>query len=216
MKSALMIWGGWDGHEPKQCVEAVAPALEAEGFELEISNTLDALCDAEKLKSVHLIVPCWTMGEMTGEQSGGLFDAIRRGVGLGGWHGGAGDAFRSDCGYQFMVGGQFVDHPGGSIDYTVHITQPDHPIVAGIADFQVTSEQYYMHVDPSNDVLATTRVTGEHIPWVEPFDMPVLWTRRYGEGKVFYSSLGHCAQEFHDVPEILETIKRGLAWAGRD
>ncbi|HOZ49493.1 MAG TPA: ThuA domain-containing protein [Candidatus Hydrogenedentes bacterium] len=214
MKSALMVWGGWDGHEPKQCVERLAPVLEAEGFDVEIADTMDVYLDEDKMKSLSLVSPCWTMGEITREQSQGLLGAIRSGVGIAGWHGGMCDAFRNNTEYQFMTGGQWVEHPGGIIDYEVNIVKPADPIVAGLQDFRMHSEQYYLHVDPSNEVLATT-VAGEHpYPWIAGCVMPVVWKRRYGAGRVFYSSLGHVAADF-DVAECLEIMKRGMVWASR-
>ncbi len=215
MKSALFVWGGWEGHEPKQCVDVVAPQLEAAGFEVEISDTLDAYLDEDKMRSLSLVVPLWTMGEITGDQSQGLLGAVKSGVGIAGWHGGMADSFRQETEYQFMVGGQWVAHPGGMVDYTVNITKPDDPIVAGISDFKMHSEQYYMHVDPSNEVLATTTVGADPYPWIEGCVMPVVWKRMYGEGRVFYSSLGHAAEEF-GVPELMEITKRGMVWASRD
>lgn len=213
MKRALMVWGGWDGHEPKQCVEAVAPVLQANGFETIISDTMDSYTDADLMASIDLVVPCWTMGEISGEQSNGLLQAIKGGVGIAGWHGGMGDSFRMNTGYQFMVGGQWVEHPGGIIDYTVNITSDD-PIVAGLSDFRMHSEQYYMHVDPGNEVLATTTVSGDTYPWVAGTVMPAVWKRMYGAGKVFYMSLGHVASDFQ-VPEVMEIIKRGAIWAAK-
>ncbi|MDH7480700.1 MAG: ThuA domain-containing protein [Armatimonadota bacterium] len=214
MKKALMVWGGWDGHEPKQCVDIVAPVLEANGFSVEISNTMDSYLDEEKMRSLSLVVPCWTMGQITPEQEKGLLNAIKSGVGIAGWHGGMGDSFRSNTAYQFMVGGQWVEHPGGIVDYVVNITKPEDPIVKGLDDFKMKSEQYYMHVDPSNEVLATTTFGGEHYPWIAGCVMPVVWKRKYGEGRVFYMSLGHVAKDF-EVPEVLEIIKRGAIWAAR-
>ena len=214
MKSALMVWGGWEGHEPKQCVDVVAPVLQENGFEVEISDTMDVYLDEAKMQSLNLVVPVWTMGQITGEQAGGLLSAVKSGVGIAGWHGGMGDSFRNNTGYQFMVGGQWVEHPGGIIDYEVSITKPDDPIVAGLSDFEMQSEQYYMHVDPSNEVLATTTVGGETYPWIEGCVMPVVWKRMYGEGRVFYMSLGHIAKDF-EVPEVLEIIRRGALWAAK-
>ncbi len=214
MKSVLMVWGGWDGHEPKQCVDKVAPALESEGFQVEISDTMDSYLDEEKMKSLSLVVPCWTMGELTSDQEKGLLAAVKSGVGIAGWHGGMCDSFRNSTGYQFMTGGNWVEHPGGIIDYTVNITKPEDPIVAGISGFQMTSECYYLHTDPSNEVLATTTFTGDAYPWVEGCVMPVVWKRTYGAGRVFYSSLGHVATDF-DVPECIEIMKRGALWAAR-
>lgn len=214
MKSALMVWGGWDGHEPKQCVEVFAPILEAEGFAVEISDSMDVYTDADKMKALSLVVPCWTMGEISKEQEGGLLDAVRGGVGIAGWHGGMCDSFRNHTGYQFMTGGQWVEHPGGIIDYEVNIVKPQDPIVAGLQDFKMHSEQYYLHVDPSNEVLATTIAGANPYPWIAGCVMPVVWKRMFGEGRVFYSSLGHVAKDF-DGYECREIMKRGMLWASR-
>ena len=212
MKSALFVWGGWDGHEPKQCTDAVAPAVEAAGFKVDIADTLDAYLDTEKLQTYNVIIPIWTMGEISGDQWSGLSEAVKGGVGVAGWHGGMGDAFRNNTDYQFMVGGQWVAHPGGCVEYEVNIKRTDDPITQGIKDFKISSEQYYMHVDPSNEVLASTMIKVEHCPWIPRCEMPVLWKRMWEKGRVFYSSLGHCAADF-EVPEVLETIKRGIVWA---
>ena len=216
MKTALMVWGGWEGHEPKQCVDIFAPFLQAQGYEVEISDTLDAYVDQERMQSLSLVVPVWTMGTITREQSAGLLGAIKSGVGLAGWHGGMGDSFRDNTEYQFMVGGQWVAHPGNIIDYEVNIIDNDDPITAGLSDFKMHSEQYYMHVDPSNQVLATTTFSGEQgdAPWIKGCVMPVVWKRTWGEGRVFYSSLGHVAKDF-EVPEAQEVVKRGMLWASR-
>ena len=162
-----------------------------------------------------LIVPVWTMARISREQEAGLLKAIRAGAGCAGWHGGMGDSFRDNVEYQFMVGGQFICHPGGIIDYQVRIVSDD-PIVTGLRDFPMRSEQYFMHVDPSNEVLATTTFQGAHwgIDWVKGVTMPVAWKKRYGAGKVFYTSLGHVAADF-DVPEAKEIMRRGCLWAIR-
>lgn len=214
MKSALMVWGGWEGHEPKQCVDIFAPYLDEQGFEVRVANTLDVYLETDYMQSLDLIVPVWTMGEITPDQEKGLLEAVRSGVGIGGWHGGMGDSFRQSVEYQFMVGGQWVAHPGGVIDYEVNIAKPEDPIVNGLSDFKMQSEQYYVHVDPSNEVLATTTFGGEHCYWIEGVVMPAVWKRRYGEGRVFYSSVGHVAKDF-DVPEAREIVERGLLWASR-
>lgn len=215
MKSALMVWGGWEGHEPKQCIDVFAPVLENEGFDVEISDTLDVYLNSGKMEALSLIVQCWTGGQLTPEQESGLLNAIKSGVGMAGWHGGMGDSFRNNCDYQFMVGGQWVQHPGGLVKYTVNIISQNDQITAGLYDFDMESEQYYMHVDPSNDVLATTTFSGEHIPWVEGCVMPVVWKRIYGKGRVFYCSLGHVAADFN-VYEAKELVRRGMIWASKD
>ena len=213
VKSALMVWGGWPGHEPKQCVDIFAPWLESQGYTVEVSDTLDAYLDA-RLGELSLIVPIWTQGTITRLQKKGLLDAVRGGVGVAGWHGGMGDAFRDNVEYQFMVGGQWVAHPGGIIDYAVNIVDYEDPVTAGIRDFRMHSEQYYMHVDPHVKVLATTTFTGEHAPWIEGATVPVAWKKMYGKGRVFYTSLGHVASDF-DVPEAKTIAQRGMLWASR-
>jgi len=212
MPSALMVYGGWDGHEPKQCVDRFAPILQGHGFDVQLADTLDAYLDAERLKALDLIVPVWTMGTITKEQEAGLLEAVKGGVNIAGWHGGMADSFRNNPNYQFMVGGQWVAHPGDVIDYSVAIVRPDDPIMAGLNDFKMHSEQYYLHVDPSNEVLATTTFGGEYAPWIAGTVMPVVWKRRWGEGRVFYCSLGHKAHDF-DVPEARTIVERGMLWA---
>jgi uncharacterized protein len=213
-KSALFVVGGWEGHQPHTSAALFADILRQEGYSVTVSNTLDAYLDVDALKQLNLIVPTWTMDKISKEQAAGLLEAVKSGVGVGGWHGTMGDSFRDNTDYQFMVGGQWVAHPGNIIDYTVQITNNQHPITAGLKDFAMHSEQYYMHVDPSNEVLATTTFSGEHAPWIDGTVMPVVWTRKWSAGKVFYCSLGHVTADF-DVPEAREIVRRGLLWASR-
>ena len=214
MKKALFVCGGWPGHEPEKCAAIFAPFLEENGYEAEISTTLDSYLDDEKMRSLDLIVPIWTMGTITEGQEQGLIGAVQSGVGVAGWHGGMADSFRESINYQFMVGGQWVAHPGNIIDYEVNVIDHDDPITAGLQDFEMHSEQYYMHVDPSNEVLATTTFSGEHTPWIEGAVVPVVWKRQWGRGRVFYSSLGHVAKDF-EVPEAKTIVERGMLWASR-
>ncbi len=209
---ALVVWGGWDGHEPKQCVDIFAPWLRAQGFDVTVSNSLDSYLDAALIGSLSLIVPVWTMGTITREQEQALLGAVEKGCGIAGWHGGMGDSFRQNTDYQYLVGGQWVAHPGGIVDYRVKITRPSDPIVAGLSEFAMHSEQYYMHVDPANEVLATTTFGGDIHPWIKGTVMPVVWKRHYGKGRVFYTSLGHVAADF-SVPEARTIVERGLLWA---
>ena len=213
-KKALFVWGGWEGHEPKQCVDIFAPWLKEQGFDVEISNTLDSYLDAAKLKSLDLIVQAVTQAAITPEQENGLLDAVMGGVGIAGWHGGLADSFRSSVNYEYMIGGQWVAHPGGVIDYEVNIADPMDPITAGLTDFKMHSEQYYMQVDPNNKVLATTRFSGQYDRWIKGVVMPVVWKKPFGKGRVFYTSLGHVASDF-DVPQAREIVKRGILWAAR-
>jgi uncharacterized protein len=214
MREALIVRGGWSGHEPQECGDILAGMLREAGFKVRIEGSTAAFADPA-LKDLSLIVPIMTMSKIEKEELANLTAAVRGGVGLAGYHGGMGDAFRDSPEYQFMCGGQWVAHPGGVIDYRVDITRPDDAVMAGIESFDYRSEQYYMHVDPSNEVLATTRFSGAHAAWIEGVVMPVVWKRRYGNGRVFYSSLGHVAAEFK-VPQMRAIVQRGMLWAAAE
>ncbi len=213
-KKVLIVWGGWEGHEPRQCVDVFAPWLTQQGFDVEISQTLDAYLDAEKMKSLSLIVQAVTMSQLSGRHESGLLQAIRSGVGMAGWHGGMGDSFRNNPEYEYMVGGSWAAHPGGVLDYTVNITNRDDPITRGLSDFAMRSEQYYMLVDPNTEVLATTTYSGQHASWIQGAVMPVVWKKMYGKGRVFYTTLGHVAADFQ-VSQAREIVQRGMLWAAR-
>jgi len=213
VKNALIVWGGWDGHQPEQCAAIVEKILIEDGFSVSKQNKTSAFANPE-LARFDLIVPIYTMGTIADGEAKNLSAAVESGVGLAGYHGGMGDSFRGSTDYQFMTGGQWVAHPGNIISYRVNITDKSDPITAGIDDFDYKSEQYYMHVDPSNQVLATTTFSGEYCSWIKGVQMPVVWKRMHGSGKVFYSSLGHVAAEF-DVPEMATIFRRGMRWATR-
>jgi len=214
MKRALCVWGGWGGHEPEKCIRLFVPFLRDHGYDVTVTNSLDAYCDESALDSTDLIVQSYSEGRLTDDQERGLLRAVARGTGFAGWHGGAAATFQSSRQYHFMIGGQWVAHPGNITDYRVNIVDHHDDVTAGLEDFDMHSEQYYMHVDPSNHVLATTTFGGEVLPWIAGTVMPVVWKRRWGEGKLFYSSLGHVASDF-EVPQAREIMRRGLLWAGR-
>lgn len=216
MKTALIFQGGWQGHEPTLVSERFAGLLERHGVKAEIYDSQECLRDAEKLKTYSLIVPCWTMGTIERELSMNVSDAVASGVGLAGCHGGMCDSFREDVEWQFMTGGQWVAHPGNDgVHYTVNIIPSSSPITEGLSDFDVESEQYYLHYDPSVEVLATTRFPTfdyRHSP-NKPVDMPVAWTKYWGKGRVFYCSLGHHDDVFSKYPTSEVLMERGLCWA---
>ena len=212
-KTALIAWGGWEGHTPERSANIVREMLEKNGFKVTVVNGTAAYADPS-LKDLNLIVPMITMSEIGKEELENLTAAVRGGVGMAGFHGTMCDSFRKETEYQFMTGGQWVSHPGNIIDYTVNITRPDDPVMAGITDFPYHSEQYFMHYDPSNEVLATTTFSGEHLDFINGVVMPVVWKKKYGAGRVFYSALGHTADEF-DVPQMKTIFERGALWAAR-
>jgi uncharacterized protein len=217
-KKALIVQGGWDGHEPKQVSEIFADILRKEGFEVEISDTLDSFIDEEKLMGLNLIVPVWTMGEIKNEQLRPVLNAVAAGVGIAGCHGGMCDSFRNSVEWQFMTGSQWVAHPGNDgVEYEVNIVKSSSStIIENIPDFKVKSEQYYIHIDPAVNVLATTTfpvIEGPHSSNGK-VTVPVVYTKTWGKGKVFYNSLGHHADIF-DIPEAKELMRRGFLWAAK-
>ena len=217
MKKAWIIQGGWIGHEPEKVSARFAKMLRKEGFEVDIFDTLQVMVERrDELNDLDLLVPIWTCGEITHEQSVAAAHAVGKyGVGLAGCHGGMCDAFRFDVEWQFMTGANWVSHPGGDgTKYRVNVKKSSSPLTEGIPDFDVCSEHYYLQVDPAIDVLATTR-----FPSVNYFhaangevDVPVAWTKRWGHGRVYYISLGHHDDVFN-IPEASEMMRRGMLWA---
>lgn len=214
-QKALFVYGGWGGHAPDRYRDILVPWLESEGYEVTVSDTLDIYTDEALMSELDLLVQIWTMGTITGPQLNGLLKAVENGMGIAGWHGGLGDAFRNSPRYQYMIGGQWVSHPGNDgTEYRVNITDHADPVVAGLQDFDIVSEQYYMHVDPNNKVLAATTFNGENDSWIDGASIPVVWKRSFGSGRVFYTSLGH-QPEVYEVPEALTILQRGILWAGQ-
>jgi hypothetical protein len=211
-KKALFVYGGWKGHEPEKCRDIFVPFLKESGFDVTVSDTQAPYADAALMGSLDLVVQIWTMGTIEKEPLKGLLTAVKNGCGMAGWHGGMGDAYRNETEYRYMVGGDWVAHPGGIIDYTVQVTDHDDPVMAGLSDFKVKSEQYLMHVNPNNKVLATTTFDASHDAWIDGYTMPVAWKKVYGKGRIFYTSLGHTADVF-DIPEAITIAKRGMLWA---
>lgn len=215
MKKAIIVQGGWDGHEPDKVAVRFCTFLKEEGFEAEVFDTLEVFEDLDMLKTMDLIVPVWTMGEISEQQCENVSEAVAEGTGLAGCHGGLCDSFRTSVLWQFMTGGNWVAHPGGDgVEYDVKITAPESDLVKGIGDFKVTSEQYYLHVDPAVEVLATTKFPV--VKWYhssnKAVDMPLAWTKGWGAGRVYYNSLGH-HDDIFDIPQAWEMMKRGLLWA---
>lgn len=219
-RSALIVWGGWDGHEPDKVAFFFEEILKGEGFEVEVSDTLDAFCDADKVAGLSLIIPVVTMSTITAEQRDPVIKAVAdHGVGVAGCHGGMCDAFRNDSEWQFMTGSQWVAHPGNDgVKYTIKIDRGiSHPITDGIPDFEVVSEQYYLHVDPGNKVLAycefpTAGAGGPHV--ANPCRMPQVYTKMYGKGRVFYNALGH-HRDVLEAPQPRELMRRGFLWTAK-
>ena len=244
-KKAFIFYGGWEGHEPDLESARFKRWLEEDGFEVPRPDTFERCADKEYMKAFDLIVPCWTQGEMPDWCCFGISEAVADGTGLAGVHGGMCDSFRWSVEWQFMTGSQWVAHPGDTWYHHISDLSPDNlafvqqfypspddgfettytvnikrgaasPIIEDIPDFQVRTEQYYLHLDPCVNVLATTLVTtkGPHSS-NGPVAMPVVYTKLWGKGRVFYSSLGHVDRIYDEVPEALEIARRGLLWAAR-
>jgi uncharacterized protein len=213
MRKALIAWGGWEGHEPQKGAEILRAMLADEDFHVRVEQGADAFV-APDLAEMSLIVPIFTRATIEPAPLANLLAAVQGGAGLGSYHGGLAASFRNEVAFHFMCGVQWVAHPGNIIDYRVDITKPDDPIMQGLTSFDYRSEQYYLHVDPMVEVLATTTVSGEHAPWTKGCVMPVVTRKQFGEGRVFYTALGHVAREF-EHQTMREILRRGLLWAAR-
>lgn len=219
-KQAVIVYGGFKGHTPEESAEVFQAVLQADGYDVHMRDTLEAYADPDLMGSVDLIVPCWTMGELTGEQSSLLSKTVRGGVGLAGFHGGIIDSFRKDTNYQWMTGGQWVAHPGNcETKYTVDIVDTEHEITQGLEPFVLEgTEQYYLHVDPAIHVLCQTTFAQKFDAVADLYPqntvMPYAWTRRWGQGRVFVAAWGHTFKDF-DVPQAKEIVRRGMHWATR-
>lgn len=216
MKRALIVYGGWDGHDPKGVADLFEEILTNEGVSVDKSDSLDAFLG--DLSFYDLIVPVWTMGNLPSQAENNILQAVANGTGIAGCHGGMCDAFRNNTGWQFMTGAQWVAHPGNStVTYKINIVNTDSEITANIADFEVTSEQYYIHVDPAIKVLATTDFPVADGPHTTngKVSIPVVFTKTWGKGKIYYNSLGHTSEIFKTIPQAKELMRRGFLFAIR-
>ena len=211
-KNVLIVYGGWLGHQPEIFAGKIANWLEAQQANVTLSKSTGIYLDKTVMSKTDLIIQHITMSTIKSSESKALQNAVANGTALAGCHGGLGDSFRNDTEFQYMIGGQFVKHPGGQVDYSVKISKPGHFVTKGIEGFSLNSEQYYMHIDPSINIIATTVFNGDYDPWIEGVEMPVVWTKTYGKGKIFYSSLGHSADIF-EIPEVWKITTRGVTWA---
>jgi len=216
-RRALVVRGGWEGHSPVEATERFIPFLEEEGFTVAVHEGPAVYADKEVLAGTDLVLQCFTQGEATDEQVTNLADAVRAGTGLAGWHGGIVDSFRGSPDYLHLTGGQWAAHPGGFVDYEVEVVpeRAEHPVVAGLDRWKHHTEQYWCLTDGLNDVLATSRFEATlETPWREDLVVPAVWTRQWGAGRVFVSTIGHKLEDL-DVPEVRTLTERGLLWAAR-
>lgn len=228
-KTALVIRGGWDGHQPVEATDLFVPHLEQHGYRVRVEGSPKTYADADYMAGVDLVMQCMTMSTIEADEVNGLRAAVERGTGLAGWHGGIADSYRDSADYLQLIGGQFACHPAKRADertgeqsdhylpYRVNVAAEGraHPIMAGIDDFDLVTEQYWVLSDDLVDVLATTTVPARDFdPWHRPIVSPAIWTRRWGQGRVFVSTPGHRVEVLQD-PNVRTIIERGLLWASR-
>ena len=230
-RSALVVRGGWDGHSPVEATDRFIPYLADQGFHVQVEDDPQIYADADLMARTDLVLQCNTMNTISKEALAGLMTAVAAGTGFGGWHGGIADSYRNSSDYLHLVGGQFACHPpkepheldpdGGAannfLHYTVNIVPEaaEHPIVAGIEDFELFTEQYWVLSDDYIDVLATTTLRARECdPWHRPVTSPAIWTRAWGQGRIFVATPGH-SPDILDHPSVRTVVERGLLWASR-
>jgi hypothetical protein len=229
VRRALVVRGGWEGHQPTEATDLFIPFLEANGFEVRIESSAEVYADDDDLATVDLIVQANTQSTIDDAALAGLRRAVERGTGLGGWHGGIADSYRNNANYLQLIGGQFAAHPGKHPSecigdqsdnerlHTINMlpAAAHHPITAGISDFDLVTEQYWVLSDDLNDVLATTtHAVRPWDPWTRPVTSPAIWTRQWGNGRIFVCTPGHRIEVLRD-PNVRTIIERGLLWASR-
>ena len=212
-KNVLVVWGGWEGHKPSLFASHVEKWLISQNANYQINNSLNAYDNLKELIKYDLIIQSVTLGQISENQEANLVKAVRSGVGIAGAHGGLADSFRNNTNYQFMIGGQFVKHPGGKVKFKINML--DDELTEGLDDFEIFTEQYYLHYDPNIEIIANTKFNGETFPWIEDVVMPVSWKKTYGKGKVFYISIGHDPDEFMMHEDGWKLLTRGFVWATR-
>ncbi len=211
---AWILTGGWSGHDPEGVAAWTAERLASIGIESEVVRDLDRLLDADALDALSLVVPNWTMGSLGRDAEVALVRAAERGLGLVGTHGGMGDAFRGSLDYQWLVGGQFVAHPGDVCEHRVTF-DPGSPLLGDLPAVELTTERYVMLVDPAVQVHATLTFGADPLPWLDGVRVPVAWTRRWGAGRVAYLSVGHSVDDLR-VATLTTAYERLARWARGD
>lgn len=226
-RKALIVRGGWEGHRPVEATDLFVPFLRRSGFEVRVEHSNEVYADAGVMGDVQLIVQCVTMSDISREAFLGLRSAVANGTGLAGWHGGIADSYRNNSDYLQLIGGQFATHPSKHPDeccgdetdnfvtYTVEVTDlgRGHEIMAGVGDFTLATEQYWVLHDDLIDVLATTtHPVQPYHPWHRPITSPTVWTRRWGLGRVFVATPGHSLDILRDT-HVRTIVERGMLWA---
>ncbi len=226
---ALVVRGGWDGHQPVEATDLFVPHLQEHGYDVRIEDSPAVYADAALMQRVDLVMQCVTMSTIERDEVQGLRAAVEAGTGLAGWHGGIADSYRNSADYLHMIGGQFACHPGkhpservgeqsdNYVPYTVNMlpAAADHPVTAGIEDFDLVTEQYWVLSDDYVDVLATTtQQVRDWDPWHRPVTSPAVWTRTWGQGRIFVCTPGHRVDVLQQ-PQVDTLVKRGLLWASR-
>jgi type 1 glutamine amidotransferase len=216
-RQALIVRGGWEGHRPVEATERFIPFLKERGFAVEVYDSPEIYADADKLATTDLVLQCYTQGVATDDQVLGLSTAVANGTGLAGWHGGVCDSFRGSPDYLHLTGGQWVAHPGGFVEYEVVVVpdKADHEIVTGLERWELNTEQYWVLTDDLNEVLATTTFgVTDDTTWRQELTCPAVWTRQWGRGRIFVSTIGHKLDDL-DHPDVRTLTERGLLWASR-
>ncbi len=212
-KNILIVYGGYEPHKPELFADYVEEWFLKKEANVSKTNDLKVYRDLDKLKNQNLIVQSVTMMQLDSLEASHLTKAVASGVGIAGAHGGLVDSYRSNTIYQFMIGGQFVSHPGGKVNFKVEMLEDE--LTKGLNDFEIFTEQYYMHFDPNIDIIAKTKFNGDIFHWIDDVEMPIAWKKIYDKGKVFFISIGHDPNEFMRKKDAWELLTRGFLWALR-
>ena len=197
----LVMGGKTEGfHEFKIMEPIYSKFLGQAGFDVTTTEDRD-LFKKSSLEKFDVVVDYTTGDSLSEEQSTGLLNRIRSGMGFVGVHSAA-DSFHNCRAYERMVGGIFLMHPGIK-PYTFKVLNPNHPVMAGVADFVAPEELYLMETTGHFELLMSTYWDG--------FERPVAWVKPYGFGRIFYTALGH-GKEQHESAMFQRMVVNAVRW----
>lgn len=185
---------------------------------LDVTATYDvSLLNSDNLRDYDAVF-FFTSGELpvTDEQKQALLDFVRAGKGFGGAHS-ATDTFYTWPEYGEMIGAYFNGHPWTQ-EVRINIEDPDDPMVADLTpSFTILHETYQFRAFSRDRVHVLMSLdTGSvdlSAPGVNPdtTDFPVTWRRCYGQGRVFYTALGHFDDNWQD-PRVRKMLLQAMLW----
>jgi type 1 glutamine amidotransferase len=205
-------------HEVIPLSHAVLKQLGRNSGAFEVTATEDMSVFTTQTLKRYATVIFYTSGElpMSVSQKEALLDFVRSGRGFVGVHS-ATDTFYTWPDYLDLLGGYFNEHPWHQ-EVTIEVVDPSNPLVAflgsswqiedeiyQISDFDYPGSHVLLRLDETSVDLTRSGVHRRFYGW------PLAWTRPYGQGRVFYTALGHEASVWRD-PRYQQILLNAILW----